>query len=421
VTIATNMAGRGTDIKLGGNVEFKVMEALAVNPEAHPDEVRTRIEEEHKAAEEAVKAAGGLFVLGTERHESRRIDNQLRGRSGRQGDPGRSAFFLSLEDDLMRIFGSERLDSVLSKLGMKEGEAIVHPWVNKSLERAQAKVEGRNFDIRKPLLTFDDVMNDQRKAIFSQRLEIMEADDLADIVRDMRHQVVEDLISDHMPPKSYPDQWDVPGLTAAVRDKMTMDLPLADWAREEGVDQAAMQDRITAQSDAMMDEKLAAFGAEAMRSIEKQLLLQTIDAKWREHLLKLEHLRSVVGFRGYAQRDPLNEYKTESFTLFEHMLDSLRQDVTQKLSQIRPISAEEQAELMAQYQAQLAAHQAAQAQAKLAAVQASAGAVAAAVGPVEALAGFDEADPSTWGNPSRNDPCPCGSGEKFKHCHGKLD
>ena len=421
VTIATNMAGRGTDIKLGGNVEFKVMEALAVNPEAHPDEVRTRIEAEHKAAEEAVKAAGGLFVLGTERHESRRIDNQLRGRSGRQGDPGRSAFFLSLEDDLMRIFGSERLDSVLSKLGMKEGEAIVHPWVNKSLERAQAKVEGRNFDIRKQLLKFDDVMNDQRKAIFSQRLEIMEADDLADIVRDMRHQVVEDLISDHMPPKSYPDQWDVPGLTAAVRDKMTMDLPLADWAREEGVDQAAMQDRITAQSDAMMDEKLAAFGAEAMRSIEKQLLLQTIDTKWREHLLKLEHLRSVVGFRGYAQRDPLNEYKTESFTLFEHMLDSLRQDVTQKLSQIRPISAEEQAELMAQYQAQLAAHQAAQAQAKLAAVQASAGAVAAAVGPVEALAGFDEADPGTWGNPSRNDPCPCGSGEKFKHCHGKLD
>ena len=422
VTIATNMAGRGTDIKLGGNVEFKVMEALAANPDAHPDEVRARIEEEHKAAEEAVKAAGGLFVLGTERHESRRIDNQLRGRSGRQGDPGRSAFFLSLEDDLMRIFGSERLDSVLSKLGMKEGEAIVHPWVNKSLERAQAKVEGRNFDIRKQLLKFDDVMNDQRKAIFSQRLEIMEAEDLGDIVRDMRHQVAEDLIDAHMPPKSYPDQWDVAGLTAAVREKMTMDLPIADWAAEEGVDQTKMLERLIAQSDAMMDEKLAAFGAESMRSIEKQLLLQTIDAKWRDHLLKLEHLRSVVGFRGYAQRDPLNEYKTESFTLFEHMLDSLRQDVTQKLSQIRPISAEEQKALMEQYQAQLAAHQAAQAQARLSAVQATAGAVAAEAAVVAGapLAGFDEADPTTWGNPSRNDPCPCGSGEKFKHCHGKL-
>ncbi len=417
VTIATNMAGRGTDIKLGGNVEFKIMQAIAEHPEADHAAIRARIEEEHKAAEEAVKAAGGLFVLGTERHESRRIDNQLRGRSGRQGDPGRSAFFLSLEDDLMRIFGSERLDNVLSKLGMKEGEAIVHPWVNKSLERAQAKVEGRNFDIRKQLLKYDDVMNDQRKAIFAQRLEIMEAEDLGEIVRDMRHQVVEDLIDAYMPPKSYADQWDIAGLTTAVRDKLTMDLPLAAWAAEEGVDQQAMTERLTEQSDAMMDEKLAGFGAEAMRSIEKQLLLQTIDAKWREHLLRLDHLRSVVGFRGYAQRDPLNEYKTEAFQLFEHMLDSLRQDVTQKLSQIRPISAEEQKALMEQYQAQLAAYQAQQAQAKAAAAApVVAGAVAA-----EALAGFDEADPTTWGNPSRNDTCPCGSGEKFKHCHGKLE
>jgi preprotein translocase subunit SecA len=415
VTIATNMAGRGTDIKLGGNVEFKIMQAIAEHPEADHAAIRARIEEEHKAAEEAVKAAGGLFVLGTERHESRRIDNQLRGRSGRQGDPGRSAFFLSLEDDLMRIFGSERLDNVLSKLGMKEGEAIVHPWVNKSLERAQAKVEGRNFDIRKQLLKYDDVMNDQRKAIFAQRLEIMEAEDLGEIVRDMRHQVVEDLIDAYMPPKSYADQWDIAGLTAAARDKLTMDLPLAVWAAEEGVDQQAMTARLTEQSDAMMDEKLAGFGAEAMRSIEKQLLLQTIDAKWREHLLRLDHLRSVVGFRGYAQRDPLNEYKTEAFQLFEHMLDSLRQDVTQKLSQIRPISAEEQKALMEQYQAQLAAFQAQQAQAKAVAA-APAAAVAA-----EALVGFDEADPTTWGNPSRNDMCPCGSGEKFKHCHGKLD
>ena len=418
VTIATNMAGRGTDIKLGGNVEFKIMQAIAEQPEADHAAIRTRIEEEHKAAEEAVKAAGGLFVLGTERHESRRIDNQLRGRSGRQGDPGRSAFFLSLEDDLMRIFGSERLDSVLSKLGMKEGEAIVHPWVNKSLERAQAKVEGRNFDIRKQLLKFDDVMNDQRKAIFAQRLEIMEAEDLGDIVRDMRHQVVEDLIGEHMPPKSYADQWDVAGLTAAVREKLSMDLPIGSWAAEEGVDQQAVADRLTEQSDAMMDEKLAAFGADAMRSIEKQLLLQTIDAKCREHLLRLDHLRSVVGFRGYAQRDPLNEYKTEAFQLFENMLDSLRQDVTQKLSQIRPISEDEQKALMEQYQAQLAAFQAQQAQAKANADLAAAGGVVATG---VALAGFDEADPTTWGNPSRNDACPCGSGEKFKHCHGKLE
>ena len=419
VTIATNMAGRGTDIKLGGNVEFKIMQAIAADPHGDHAAIRSRIEEEHKAAEEAVKAAGGLFVLGTERHESRRIDNQLRGRSGRQGDPGRSAFFLSLEDDLMRIFGSERLDNVLSKLGMKEGEAIVHPWVNKSLERAQAKVEGRNFDIRKQLLKFDDVMNDQRKAIFAQRLEIMEAEDLGDIVRDMRHQVVEDLIDEFMPPKSYADQWNIAGMTEAVRDRLTMDLPLAEWAAEEGVDQQAMTERLTAQSDAMMDEKLAAFGAEAMRSIEKQLLLQTIDAKWREHLLRLDHLRSVVGFRGYAQRDPLNEYKTEAFQLFENMLDSLRQDVTQKLSQIRPISAEEQKALMEQYQAQLAAYQAQQAQTKANAELAAAGGAALATG--GALAGFDESDPTTWGNPSRNDPCPCGSGEKFKHCHGKLE
>ena len=421
VTIATNMAGRGTDIKLGGNVDFKVMEALEANPDTHPDELRARIEAEHAADEEAVKAAGGLFVLGTERHESRRIDNQLRGRSGRQGDPGRSAFFLSLEDDLMRIFGSERLDSVLSKLGMKEGEAIVHPWVNKSLERAQAKVEGRNFDIRKQLLKFDDVMNDQRKAIFAQRMEIMENQDLSEVVDDMRHQVVEDLIDAHMPPKSYADQWDVSGLADAVKDKLTMDLPLADWAAEEGVDQGAMIERLTEQTDAMMDEKLVAFGPEAMRSIEKQLLLQTIDAKWREHLLRLDHLRSVVGFRGYAQRDPLNEYKTEAFTLFEHMLDSLRQDVTQKLSQIRPISADEQKALMEQYQAQIAAFQAQEEQAKSNAELAAAGGAVLAAVASEAVAGFDESDPSTWGNPARNDLCPCGSGDKFKHCHGKLD
>jgi preprotein translocase subunit SecA len=432
VTIATNMAGRGTDIQLGGNVEMKVLEALAADPHLHPDEVRARIEGEHADEKKKVIGSGGLFVLATERHESRRIDNQLRGRSGRQGDPGRSSFFLSLEDDLMRIFGSERLDKVLSTLGMKEGEAIVHPWVNKSLEKAQAKVEGRNFDIRKQLLKFDDVMNDQRKAIFGQRLEIMQAEDLSEIVKDMRHQVIEDLVDENLPPKAYADQWDTEGLTGACREWVGMDLPIADWAAEEGVDQDAVRDRIVAASDRMMGEKLDAFGPETMKTIEKQLLLQTIDAKWREHLLRLEHLRSVVGFRGYAQRDPLNEYKSESFQLFETMLNALRLDVTQKLSQVRPISKEEQEQLVAQFMAQQQASAAAAA-AREAAVPAAAPALALAeagapVGVMQAavadrvplVAGFDETDPSTWGAPARNAPCPCGSGEKFKYCHGRM-
>jgi preprotein translocase subunit SecA len=416
VTIATNMAGRGTDIQLGGNVELKVIEAIAADPHLHPDEVRSKIEAEHADEKARVLAAGGLFVLATERHESRRIDNQLRGRSGRQGDPGRSSFFLSLEDDLMRIFGSERLDKVLSTLGLKEGESIVHPWVNKSLERAQAKVEGRNFDIRKQLLKFDDVMNDQRKAIFGQRLEIMESADLGEIIQDMRHQVSEDLVNFYLPPKSYADQWDAPGLHAAVIEKMNMDLPITTWAAEEGVDQSVVLERLVAESDKQMAGKLETFGAETMRTIEKQFLLQTIDAKWREHLVTLEHLRTVVGFRGYAQRDPLNEYKTEAFALFESLLNSLRQEVTQKLGLVRPMTAEEQQAMMAQMQAQQQAARTAEAAAAPAPVKAAA-LTATASAP---RAGFDAADPTTWGNPARNDLCPCGSGEKFKHCHGKM-
>ncbi|MEE3317670.1 MAG: preprotein translocase subunit SecA [Pseudomonadota bacterium] len=408
VTIATNMAGRGTDIKLGGNVEFKIMEAIAANPDADPEQIRTQIEEQHTADEEAVKAAGGLFVLATERHESRRIDNQLRGRSGRQGDPGRSSFFLSLEDDLMRIFGSERLDKVLSTLGMKEGEAIVHPWVNKSLEKAQAKVEGRNFDIRKQLLKFDDVMNDQRKVIFGQRREIMEAEDLSEIAQDMRYQVIDDLVATHIPERSYADQWDGPGLQAAVIEHLNIDLPIVEWVDEEGVDDDVIRERIEAASDEAMAEKAQAFGPDTMRNIEKQVLLQTIDTKWREHLLTLEHLRSVVGFRGYAQRDPLNEYKNEAFALFESLLNALRTDVTQKLGQVRPLSEEEQAAMMAQLQAQQAA------------LQKAAEVPSAEDTPTRLVEGFDETNPDTWGNPSRNDACPCGSGKKFKHCHGKL-
>ncbi|WP_170405660.1 preprotein translocase subunit SecA [Ruegeria arenilitoris] len=411
VTIATNMAGRGTDIQLGGNVEMSVMQALAENPEADPAELRAREEARHAEEKQKVLEAGGLFVLASERHESRRIDNQLRGRSGRQGDPGRTVFFLSLEDDLMRIFGSERLDKVLTTLGMKEGEAIVHPWVNKSLERAQAKVEGRNFDMRKNVLKFDDVMNDQRKVIFNQRREIMSTDDLSEIVSDMREQVIDDLIDQYMPPKTYADQWDTDGLHAALKEKLNIDVPVQEWAAEDGVDDDVVRERLIKATDEMMAQKAAAFGPENMRNIEKQVLLQTIDSKWREHLLTLEHLRSVVGFRGYAQRDPLNEYKTESFQLFENMLDSLRETVTQQLARVRPLTEEEQREMLAQMQAQ-------QAQIKKAAEQAEAVAEVQASG--DARPGFVEDDPSTWGNPSRNDPCPCGSGKKFKHCHGRL-
>ncbi|MEL7252616.1 MAG: preprotein translocase subunit SecA [Pseudomonadota bacterium] len=404
VTIATNMAGRGTDIKLGGNVEFKIMEAIAADPDGDPEAIRARIEEAHVTDEQAVKDAGGLFVLATERHESRRIDNQLRGRSGRQGDPGRSAFFLSLEDDLMRIFGSERLEKVLSGLGMKEGEAIIHPWVNKSLERAQSKVEGRNFDIRKQLLKFDDVMNEQRKVIFKQRLDIMSTEDLSEVISDMRGEVVDDLIDTYLPPNTYADQWDGAGLKQAVAEQLNMDLPVDEWCDEEGVDDEDVADRIEKALDEFMADKTEALGPEAMRSIEKQLLLQTIDAKWREHLLKLEHLRSVVGFRGYAQRDPLNEYKNEAFQLFETMLDSLRQDVTQKLCQIRPMTEEEQQALKAEMDAQRAALARAAEAAQNANLETADG----------------DQDVANMGNPGRNAPCPCGSGKKFKHCHGRV-
>ena len=405
VTIATNMAGRGTDIKLGGNLEVTIVDAMTADPEANLDKITRGVEAEHKVGERAVKDAGGLFVLATERHESRRIDNQLRGRSGRQGDPGRSSFFLSLDDDLMRIFGSERLEKVLNSLGMKEGEAIVHPWVNKSLERAQAKVEGRNFDIRKQLLKFDDVMNDQRKVIFGQRREIMEAEDLAEITQDMRHQVIDDLMAQFMPSKSYADQWDTEGLQAAVVEQLGFEVPVSDWAAEEGVDDEEICIKLENASDAFMAKKAVDFGSDNMRTIEKQVLLEAIDGKWREHLLTLEHLRSVVGFRGYAQRDPLNEYKSEAFQLFQSLLNSLRQRVSQVLGHARMRTQEEQKAIMDQMMLQKVALQR----------QAKTAGSTQGDRPV-----FNESDVTTWGNPGRNDKCPCGSGKKFKHCHGKL-
>ena len=401
VTIATNMAGRGTDIKLGGNVEFSIMEAIAADPAANPDDIRGRMEEQHIADEKAVKEAGGLYVLATERHESRRIDNQLRGRSGRQGDPGRSSFFLSLDDDLMRIFGSERLEKVLNTLGMKDGEAIIHPWVNKSLERAQAKVEGRNFDIRKQLLKFDDVMNEQRKVIFGQRREIMEAEDLAEVTQDMRHQVIDDLVAQFMPPKTYSDQWDTDGLQAALLENLALEVPVSEWASMEGVDDVIIQDKLENAVDTLMAKKAVDFGPENMRAIEKQVLLETIDSKWREHLLTLEHLRSVVGFRGYAQRDPLNEYKSEAFQLFQGLLDGLREQVSQRLGYARMRSSEEQKTLMNEISRQVKLQNSNQNSAL-------------------EVNSFDKNDQATWGAPGRNDRCPCGSNKKFKHCHGKV-
>ncbi len=401
VTIATNMAGRGTDIQLGGNVDMEVAAAMAEAGEgADEAAIRARIEAEVEVAKKQALEAGGLYVLATERHESRRIDNQLRGRSGRQGDPGRTHFFLSLEDDLMRIFNSGNLDKMLGKLGMKEGEAIVHPWVNKALERAQGKVEARNFDIRKNVLKYDDVMNEQRKRVFEQRREIMEATDLSEQVRDMRNDVVDDLVAEHIPPKAYPDQWDMSGLYAKTIEHFNLDLPIIEWGKEEGVDEEIITERLYDETDKAMAAKVAQAGPETFRRVEKQVLLQTIDKAWREHLLTLEHLRQVVAFRGYAQRDPLNEYKSEAFTLFENFLNRLRLDVTKQLCHIRVLSPEEQEAMRAQ----------------MLAVQQQAAAAQTGAQP----GGVDPGDESTWGRTGRNAPCPCGSGKKYKHCHGKV-
>jgi len=413
VTIATNMAGRGTDIQLGGNMEMQVLEALQDKPKSDPDLIRKTIEEKHSKEKNQVLEAGGLFVLASERHESRRIDNQLRGRSGRQGDPGKTCFFLSLEDDLMRIFGSERLDKVLSTLGMEEGEAIIHPWVNKSLERAQSKVEARNFDIRKQLLKFDDVMNDQRIAIFEQRLDIMRAEDQTEIIDDMRNDVIDDLINVHIPPKSYPDQWDLDGLKDALKEGINLDLPIDDWANEEGVDDELLTERIEDAANSMMADKTKAFGKEAMQQVEKQLLLQTIDTKWREHLITLEHLRSVVGFRGYAQRDPLNEYKNEAFQLFERLLNGLRYDVTKQLSIVRPLTDAERKAMIAKF---LDEQKKPEETSKTASTKTSKSNSSIPLGaktPPEQM-------PKGWQATGRNELCPCGSGKKFKHCHGRL-
>src|SRR3954463_11066193 len=337
VTIATNMAGRGTDIQLGGNADMRIRQELADIEDARAREHDPRAEEiraQVARLKEKALVAGGLFVLGTERHESRRIDNQLRGRSGRQGDPGRSKFFLSLEDDLMRIFGSDKLDGMLQKLGLKENEAIIHPWINKALEKAQQKVEARNFDLRKNILKYDDVMNDQRKVIFEQRLELMQDEAVDETIADMRHAVIEDLVAKFIPEKAYPEQWDTASLDAALREVLTLALPVDEWAKEEGIADEEMRERITRRADEFMASKVATYGPDVMRYVEKSILLQTLDHLWREHLVMLEHLRQVIGLRGYGQRDPLNEYKAEAFALFESMSQGLREGVTSQLMRV---------------------------------------------------------------------------------------
>ena len=337
ITIATNMAGRGTDIQLGGNADMRIRQELADIEDARAREHDPRasdIRAQVARLKEKALAAGGLFVLGTERHESRRIDNQLRGRSGRQGDPGHSKFFLSLEDDLMRIFGTDKLDTMLQRLGLKENEAIVHSWINKALEKAQQKVEARNFDIRKNLLKFDNVMNDQRKVIFDQRVEWMKDEAVNEIVADMRHAAIEDLVSKHVPENAYPEQWDTKGLREELKRILDLDLPVDEWAKEEGIADEELLSRIERRADEHMASKVAQWGADVMRYVEKSILLQTLDHLWREHLVMLEHLRQVIGLRGYGQRDPLNEYKAEAFNLFEAMSTNLREAVTSQLMRV---------------------------------------------------------------------------------------
>jgi preprotein translocase subunit SecA len=419
VTIATNMAGRGTDIQLGGNLQMRIQRELADLTDEHErarriDKIKAEIAEKREKVLQAseifeiepakgnkqaktVTFPGGLYIIGTERHESRRIDNQLRGRSGRQGDPGRSKFYLSLEDDLMRIFASERMDSMLKTLGLREDEAIAHPWVNKALEKAQQKVEARNFDIRKNLLKFDNVMNDQRKVIYEQRKELMQASDLSDEIKGMRESVIEDLIARYIPEKAFPEQWETAGLHEEVLRIFGINLPVADWAKEEGIADEAIRDRVTDAVERKMAEKAARYGPETMRVVEKTFLLQILDQNWKEHLLALDHLRHAIGLRAYGQRDPLNEYKREAFDMFEGLLTRLREQITHLLAHIEIRQPEPVQQAPVQQQAR---------------VHAMAGGDGSAAGA--------SGNPESWKNVSRNAPCPCGSGKKYKHCHGRL-
>ncbi len=433
ITIATNMAGRGTDIKLGGSLDMRIaQETAGIADEAEKaakiERIKADVErfrdivlkseetvelEPAKGSKPArtVQKPGGLYIIGSERHESRRIDNQLRGRSGRQGDPGRSKFFLSLEDDLMRIFGSDRLDSMLQRLGLKEGEAIIHPWINKALEKAQQKVEARNFDIRKNLLKFDNVQNDQRKVIFDQRIDLMKDESVAETVADMRHAYVDDVVLKHVPEHAYAEQWDVAGLKDELNRVLGIELPVDAWAKEEGIADEELLDRIEQKVDEHMAAKVGQWGPDVMRYVEKTILLQTLDHLWREHLIMLDHLRQVIGLRGYGQRDPLQEYKSEAFSLFEAMITHLREAVTAQLMRVEIVPPEEQQPVLPAMEAHklnpdTGEDELAFANASL--VPANGGDVAR-----------DPKNPASWGKVGRNEDCPCGSGKKFKHCHGR--
>jgi preprotein translocase subunit SecA len=411
VTIATNMAGRGTDIQLGGNADMRIKVELAeVTDQAELATKSDAIRKEVAENKQKALAAGGLYMIGTERHESRRIDNQLRGRSGRQGDPGASKFFLSLQDDLMRIFGSERMDAILTRLGLEAGEAITHPWVNKALEKAQQKVEARNFEIRKNILKYDDVLNDQRRVIFDQRKEIMSSDDVSDQIADFREEVVETLVERHIPEKAYAEQWDAIGLQDEVQKTFGVDLPVTEWTKEEGIADEEVRERIQKTVDAKAAERAANYGPEVMRYVEKAILLQTLDHHWREHIVDLDHLRQYVGLRGYGQRDPLNEYKSDAFELFQTLLAKLRTEVVRQLMHVQ-ISTGQQPPLD---------------QTPLPPMHAT---------HIDPLTGENEVEqaglwpddqpvdpnnPRTWDKTQRNAPCPCGSGRKYKHCHGAL-
>ena len=379
VTIATNMAGRGTDIQLGGNLEIREAEEIDSSSSNYINELNN-LKEDIKEKRNMALDAGGLYVIGTERHESRRIDNQLRGRTGRQGDPGSSKFLLSLQDDLMRIFGSDRLETMLSKLGLEKGEAIVHPWINKAVEKAQGKVEAHNFEIRKQLLKFDDVMNDQRKVIFDQRKEIMRSDDISEMVSDMRHEVIESIVFQSIPSQSYHDQWDSDGLYENIKIHLGLEIPVQDWTKEDGIVEKEIITRLVDLSNNFMAERAVNIGVEAFRQAEKSLLLQVLDQGWKDHLLMLDQMRQSIGLRAYAQKDPLNEYKREAFELFQSMLEKLRKTITSVLSNIE-IQQEDQ-----EISKQSPENKKINNNIKI----------------------------------SRNEICPCGSGKKYKHCHGKF-
>jgi preprotein translocase subunit SecA len=419
ITIATNMAGRGTDIQLGGNADMRIEQELADAEEGPERDAKEKaIREDIARLKKDALAGGGLYVLATERHESRRIDNQLRGRSGRQGDPGKSKFFLSLQDDLMRIFGSDRMDGMLQKLGLREDEAIVHPWINKALEKAQKKVEARNFDIRKNLLKYDDVMNDQRKVVFEQRKELMDGESMSETIDEMRAEVIDDLVTRNIPEKAYAEQWDVPSLKEGTKAYLNLDLPVEEWAAEEGIAEEDIRDRLTEAANAAATERAERFGPEVMTYVQKSVLLQTLDHLWREHIVNLDHLRSVVGFRGYAQRDPLQEYKSEAFELFQAMLGNLRQAVTAQLMRVEIVR--EAAEAPAPRAPDGQGHHIDGTTGEDDFADGESAVYATLAGGAVAPEDRNPEDETTWGKVGRNEQCPCGSGKKYKHCHGAL-